>query len=64
MYNSHAEYGIAHPEVAIYVLISKFKFETSDKKIQWNMYNFASPSVDGHDTGPSLPMMVSRAEED
>ncbi|THH17362.1 hypothetical protein EW146_g3432 [Bondarzewia mesenterica] len=45
-------------KVILFLLISRFNFDATDKNVVWNMYNFATPTVDG--TGPpSLPMKIT-----
>jgi hypothetical protein len=42
----------------MYVLLSRMKFGRSAAPIEWNMYNFATPTVQGG-TEPSMSLMVT-----
>jgi hypothetical protein len=48
--------SVSFLEVMLYVLLSRFKFETTEAEVSWNMFNFATPTVDGM---PSLPLRVT-----
>ncbi|VDB91029.1 unnamed protein product [Peniophora sp. CBMAI 1063] len=51
------KFAEAEIKVVLHVLISRFKFEPpASADIQWCMYNFATPTVDGK---PSLPLKVT-----
>ncbi|THU78937.1 cytochrome P450 [Dendrothele bispora CBS 962.96] len=52
-------------KVVLTMLIAKFKFGSTDKKIYWQMNGISSPSViEGDDLkGPQMPLVVSRVED-
>ncbi|KAF8266210.1 cytochrome P450 [Lactarius quietus] len=46
----------------LYVLLSRMKFEPPETPIVWNMYNFATPTVQGSNTS-SMPLNVTLLTE-
>ncbi|THU92316.1 cytochrome P450 [Dendrothele bispora CBS 962.96] len=50
-------------KAVLLMLISKFKFEASDKDVFWQMNKIVTPSVEGGGTRPQMPLMVSRVED-
>ncbi|KAI0289886.1 cytochrome P450 [Multifurca ochricompacta] len=46
-------------KAVLYVLLSRMKFEPSNTPIEWNMFNFATPTVKGDSTKPSMPLKVT-----
>jgi len=49
-------------EAVLAMLIAKFKFAPSDKKVFWQMNVISTPSVDKASKTPVMPLVVSKVE--
>jgi len=52
------KFAEAEIKMVLYVLLSRMKFGPPEKPILWDMYSFATPTVQGR-SSPSMPLTVT-----